>query len=130
MGPDEDLVSLIKPSFALYGDQGWLRRVTKTGFHAVKEELQGVRGSLTELQPFFLRMWVTPDLGFVRAQNLPLSPPFCSFWEFSLSVSPLCPFPWPVVAGHISEIDLCLRLVRFLPNQSQGCPSSEQTLRN
>ena len=40
MGPDEDLVSLIKPSPPLYGDQGWLRRVTKTGFHAVKEELQ------------------------------------------------------------------------------------------
>ena len=44
MGPDEDLVSLVKPSPGLYGDQEWLQRVTKTGFPAVKEELQ--RGTL------------------------------------------------------------------------------------
>ena len=112
MGPDEDLVSLIKPSLALYGDQGWLRRVTKTGFHAVKEELQRVRGSLTELQPFFLRMWVTADLELVGEQNLLLSPPFgdLAWSEFSLSAilsrgSPA--IHWPVVSRPIFEIDLC-----------------------
>ena len=68
--------------------------------------------SLTELKPFFLRMWVTADLELVGEQNLLLSPPFgdLAWSEFSLSAilsrgSPA--IHWPVVSRPIFEIDLC-----------------------
>ena len=76
---------VIKPSPALYGDQEWLRRVTKTGFHAVKEELQWA-GALW--QSYSLSFWGCGSqqiLGFFENKICPFTS-LLLFSEFSLSV--------------------------------------------
>ena len=83
--------------------------------------------SATELQPFFLRMWVTADLS---EQNLPLSPSCRSFgnfpfqallfvrrWEGISLASSQGPYLWNWSALQADPLVVVLVVVSFLPNQ-------------
>ena len=89
--------------------------------------------SATELQPFFLRMWVTADLS---EQNLPLSPSCRSFgnfpfqallfvrrWEGISLASSQGPYLWNWSALEADPLVVVV-VVSFLPNQLRSlvCP--------